>query len=456
MKRGLQWVAGLAALVVIAAFGYLVIFIAPIGDAYTAKMLCSGVFVAQRPAEQVRREDILADNNPFLPLVDAQVDVAHRRVNASFLGLARRVAVFREGLGCTVAIHVDATTLGREQLAWSRTAAPALPSATLPGAISQRLQSVLDAAFSELDAKKLRRTRAIVILVDGHVVAEKYAPGFNAQTPQIGWSMSKTLIAALIGVRVAQGKLTLEQKNLLPEWRSDGRSDITLNQLLRMSSGLEFDEGYGNPRSDVVRMLYESGDMAHYAAAKPLLNVPGTVFKYSSGTTQILSRVLRDTFQSDERAYRDFPRQTLFAPLGMENATLELDESGTFAGAAFTYASAHDWARVGQFLLNDGVWQSQRLLPEGWVRYMTTPAPAAAKKNYGAQIWLAVPEPYNSVASKPPALPSGTFHLIGHDAQFVSVVPQMKLVVVRLGVSRKRPSWDHETFLAAVIDAFRR
>jgi len=315
---------------------------------------------------------------------------------------------------------------------------------------------VVDEAFTEPDPAKLRRTRAVVILRDGQILAERYAAGFNAETPQIGWSMSKSVTAILAGIRIAQGKLALNRDLLLPEWGNDARARVTLDHLLHMSSGLEFDEGYGNPRSDVVRMIYEAPDPAHYAAAKPLLMPPGTTFKYSSGTTQILSRVLRDSFSGDERAYREFPRTALFAPLGMKHATFELDQSGTFSGASFLYASAHDWARLGILLLDDGVWQGRRVMPQGWVRYMRTPAPAAPNKKYGAHVWLKIGPPYNSLASSPPVLPADAFHLIGHDAQFVTVIPSLRLVVVRLGLSRKRHSWDQETFLASVIAALDR
>jgi CubicO group peptidase (beta-lactamase class C family) len=404
------------------------------------------VYVAQRPLEQVLQEDILADNNPLLPLIHAEVERDKSRVRATFFGLAQREALYREGLGCAI-----------DGVALDRAATTAPPAAALPVVVDDaRLQPLIAAvkqAFSEPDATKLRRTRAVVILRDGQILAQRYAAGFSAETPQIGWSMSKSVTAMLAGIRIAQGALSIDRDHLLPEWQDDARASVTLDHLLRMSSGLEFDEAYGNPRSDVVRMIYEATDPARYAAAKPLLASPGTAFKYSSGTTQILSRVLRNSFAGNERAYQDFPRSALFAPLGMQHATFELDQSGTFSGASFLYASAHDWARLGLLLLNDGVWQGKPILPPGWVRYMRAPAPAATKRNYGAHVWLKIGPPYNSLAATPPVLPADAFHLVGHDAQFVTVIPSLKLVVIRLGLSRKRHSWDHETFLASIIAA---
>jgi CubicO group peptidase (beta-lactamase class C family) len=416
-------------------------------------MLCSGVFVAQRPAAQVIREDILADNNPLLPWVKAEVDADRHRTSASFLHLARREAVYREGLGCTVAIHEPADRLVGESLPNRVVQSAPLPRAPGPPPGQDRVQAAILEAFAEPDPAKLRRTRAVVVLQDGRIVAEHYAPGFTAQTPQVGWSMSKTVTALLAGVLVADGKLTLERADLLPEWKTDDRSAITVDHLLHMSSGLKFDESYGNPRSDVVRMLYEAGDASRYAASQSLTDRPGSRFQYSTGTTQILSQVIRRTFSGNDQAYREFPGKALFAPLGMDHTTFELDESGTFLGASFVYASAHDWARLGLLLLNDGTWEGRRLLPPGWVRYMTTAAPAATKRNYGAHVWLKIGPPYNSLAAQPPVLPADAFHFIGHDAQFISVVPSQHLVVVRLGLSRVRPSWDQETFLASVIAA---
>jgi CubicO group peptidase (beta-lactamase class C family) len=268
--------------------------------------------------------------------------------------------------------------------------------------------------------------------------------------------MSKSVCAALIGVAVREGRLALTSNALLPEWRAPGdpRAAITLDQLLRMTSGLAFSEDYGDPLADVVLMLFTQADGSLFAARKPLAAPPGARWHYSSGDTAILARVLRLALGGTAAEHAAFPRRALFDPIGMHSAVLEVDASGTLQTSSFVYASPHDWARFGQFLLQDGVWNGRRLLPEGWVRYLTTLTPSSQRRNFGAHLWVRVPEPFNSTQQpEPPQIPSDAFHLTGYDGQLTSIVPSREMVVVRLGLSRNRRAWDHETFLARVLNA---
>ena len=289
----------------------------------------------------------------------------------------------------------------------------------------------------------------------GQVIAERYAPGFTADTPLPGWSMTKTVTAALVGTLVAQHKLSPDASALLPEWRGSGdpRAAITLDALLRMTSGLQFNEDYDDPLSDVALMLYAQPDTARFASAKPLAATPGARWSYSSGTSAILARVMREALGGSDGDYLALPHRALFAPLGMRSAVFEPDASGTLVSASYMYASARDWARFGQLLLQDGVWDGQRLLPEGWVRYLTRTTPQSARQEYGAQLWVKVPEPFNDRDPHAVAMPADAFHAVGHEGQFVSVVPSRQLVVVRLGLSRPESAWNHEAFLARVLDA---
>jgi hypothetical protein len=427
--------------------------IAPIGTAYAAKTLCSGVFVSGREPQTVIDQDIMAEVHPLLRLVRPAVDRGRQRASARFLGLALREAQFRPGLGCTLAIGLDPE--GLIPIAGA-VAAPdaAEPSPTAPPDPSidpARLRAAIDAAFAEPDPRGKRRTRAVVVVHRGRIVAERYAAGFGPDVPMLGWSMTKTVTGALAGVLVREGRLALGANRLLPEWRGAGdeRAGITLEQMLRMTTGLAFDETYGDPLADVARMLLGVGDGAALAAGKPLVARPGTVWQYSSGTSYLLARVLRDV--APDQALT-LARRALFDPLGMRSAVMEPDAAGTPVGAAYMYASAHDWARFGQFLLQDGVWNGRRILPEGWVRAMSTPTPQAPRKDFGAHLWVRVPEPFNSVT--PVELPADAVHMAGHEGQFVSIVPSRGLVVVRLGLSRPESVWNHETFLAGVVAAF--
>lgn len=235
------WKWGLGATVAVAAVGFvgLVQFIAPIGTAYVAKTICSGVFVAGRDARDVYRLDVVADNNPLLPLVRYAVDRAGMQVVAGFLGLQQRVARYRPGVGCALTFG---NTLG------SVAPRPEVPFQPLPvtnavevGVNATDLNAVVRSAFDEPEINRLRRTHAVIVLHRGKLIAEHYAEGFGPDTPHVGWSLTKTVTGLLVGARIAQGRMRLEQTSLMPAWRGDARANISIANLLRMNSGLAFD-----------------------------------------------------------------------------------------------------------------------------------------------------------------------------------------------------------------------
>jgi CubicO group peptidase (beta-lactamase class C family) len=216
-----------------------------------------------------------------------------------------------------------------------------------------------------------------------------------------------------------------------------------------MSSGLRFDEGMTSVDSDVMRMLFRTGNAAAVGVNQDLIAAPGTRWQYSSGTTNVIARAVRNVLH-DDSAYLAFPRRAVFDRLGMSHAVLETDAVGTFVGSSFMYATAREWARFGQLYLQDGVWHGDRVLPEGWVAYTTTPAPADPAKGYGAHFWLRIPEEYRGADEN---LPAGTFHAAGHEAQFVTIVPSRQVVIVRLGRTRYADVWDHSSFVRDVLAA---
>jgi CubicO group peptidase (beta-lactamase class C family) len=446
-------VAVLAALAGIAAYYFHQLVL--IGSAYTAKTLCSGVFISRRDAISVLKEDVRAEQIALLRAIEPTVNSERRIVSASFNGLAERTAVYLDGLGCTLAIGADEDTLRRR----AAQAAPVPPAGVsrqqlLAGEDAketdrEKLKRVLDRAFSEPDAARLRRTRAVVIVHDGRIVAERYAQGYGENTTLLGWSMTKSALNALIGVLVAQGRLRLDATGVLRAWSGagDARGAITLGQLLHMESGLEFTEEYVNPLGDVTWMLFGTGDAAALAAAKPLAATPGTHWSYSSGTSNILARVLREAI-ADDAEYLAFPRRALFERIGMAGAVIEADAAGNFVASSFMHATARDWARLGLLYLQDGVWGGERILPEGWVKYSVTPAPASGGR-FGAHFWLKL------AGQSPGLLPPGAYHMAGHDGQFVTIVPEKKLVVVRLGLSRLPRAWNQTAFVAEVIATIR-
>jgi CubicO group peptidase (beta-lactamase class C family) len=438
--------------------------VALLGSGYMAQTLCAGLFVSGRNFEDLMRQDLSGPGLEPLQLFTPIVDDNAKEVRAAVFGLAQQTAIFRNGLGCTLIHSEPASRLREEAAGLFSPLPPADAQAEWPegtrvvdrrwpdGVDGDAADRAIEAIFSEPNPSRPRNTRALVVVHAGRIVAERYAPGFDAKMPMIGWSMSKTATNLLVGLRVKDGALSLDATQLMPEWRDEGdpRAAITLNELMHMTSGLVFDEDTGDNLSDVSQMLYVQANTAGFAASKPLANAPGTHWFYSTGTTSIIAAVLRQTFD-DERSYLRFPRERLFAPLGMRSAVLSPDASGTLVGTSFVYASARDWARLGLLFLRDGMWQGTQLLPKGWVAYSTRPTPLAPGDQYGAQVWLKLPD---SPGLGEPPMPDDTFYMLGYDGQVVAMVPSRDLVIVRLGLTRQGGDWEPARDLAPLVNAF--
>lgn len=470
MARGLKRVF-VVLLALAAAALALAVFLAaralPIGTGYAAKYLCTAVFVSGREAEVVFREDV-RPVNPLAAVVAYRVDRPGRAVHADAFGLFESTAVYREGCGCTLAAGGVAAAALREQapsgggiretelddLPWPQ-AAVGVARELPPGVDRGRLTQALEAAFTEERPEAPKKTRAVVVVYDGRIIAERYAPGFDVKTPLLGWSMAKSVTSALVGILVRQGRLDLEAPAPVAEWRSPGdpRGAITLAQLLRMESGLAFEEVY-LPLYDATAMLYGSADFAAYAAAKPLAAPPGTVWNYSSGTANIVARIVRQTVEREGLRAEEFMRRELFDPIGMASALIEPDLSGTFVGSSYAVATARDWARFGLLYLGDGLWRGKRILPEGWVAFTRTPTPAAPKGEYGAMFWLNAGAPGGGPESRLwPSAPIDAFAAQGFQEQKVIVIPSRRLVLVRFGATSERRAWNTDGFIAAVLAA---
>jgi CubicO group peptidase (beta-lactamase class C family) len=450
-------------LAVALAAGLRVYRIALIGSGFSAEILCGAVFVSGRDEAAVKAQDLTGPGYELLRFFRQWVERDKKRVIASAYGVGSQTAIFRDGLGCTLINGRTESELRAEAAGLVAPPQAAQPDALWPegervdlaapaeGVDAAALKAAVEAVFTEPDPAHPRNTRALVVVHHGRIVAERYAPGFDAAMPLIGWSMTKAAFNALAGLRVKDGKIAITDKALLPEWRKDGdpRRDISLDDLLRLSSGLAFGEIYGDPLSDVAQMLFAEGDMAKFAAAKPLLHPPGSYWDYSSGTSVILARILRESFAT-ERDYLRYPRERLFDPLGMSSAVIEPDAAGTFVGSSLLYASARDFARLGLLFLQDGIWQGERLLPEGWVAYTLTPTKVAPDQNYGAHMWLNLPQ---SDGFGEPPMPKDAYYFLGHEEQIAAIVPSRDLVIVRLGLTREGGTWDHARDLAPIVQA---
>jgi CubicO group peptidase (beta-lactamase class C family) len=434
-----------------------------IGGAYKAKVLCSIIFGTDRAIDPQRADDVSADSYWLLRLFRVRVDRSQQSVSTSFLGLRPRSAVYRAGLGATLT-HPRRSTSEERTAALSTTSSVALSSLDFahPSRASgrpelvegsrPRIDAVVEAAFTEPNPKRLRRTRAIVVVRDGRVIAERYASGFNDTTPLPGWSMTKSVLGALIGILVGEGRLSPQDKALHHDWQPpDPRSEISLEDLLRMRSGLKFTEAYSDFSSDVIEMLFNRPDAAAYAASQPLLAAPGTVWSYSSGTTNILSGIARRIVGDAD--YLQWPRRALFDRIGMTSAVMEPDASGTFVGSSFMLATARDWARFAQLYLDDGVCKGVRIIPENWVRFSTTATVQSPSGIYGAHWWLRLQPELGGATRAAERIPTDAFFAVGHEGQVLTVVPSLRLVVVRLGLSIHIDAWDHAAFLADLVDA---
>ena len=398
-----------------------------------SKSFVSGLDPRTAFAETVEREGIRL----LRPVLRYRLDRAAGTVDASVAGLFGSRAAFHDGFGCVVLngphepylLKSDIDALKRPK------APPLLPEIAGPAVVEPSdpgLKAALDHAFEEPAAPPFRRTKAVVVVQDGNVVAERYADGIGVETQLLGYSMTKSVINALIGILTQQGLVTPSFPAPVPEWRgpTDPRRDIDVEHLMRMTSGLALDEtnsGF-DPSS---QMLYLHSDMAGFAAQAPLIAEPGTRWAYSSATTQLLARIIRDAVGGPEQTLA-FAWRELFNPLDMRDVTLEFDGAGTLQGTAYMLASARDWARFGLLYLNDGLIGGRRILHEDWVDLS---AAATLDSDYGAGFWTNRSEHEHAKGRVRLGIPKDAFFASGDLGQRIVILPTQRLVIVRLGDS---------------------
>jgi CubicO group peptidase (beta-lactamase class C family) len=394
--------------------------------------------------------------------VTLELEPETRTARASVFGLARAEARWREGLGVTRA-HDDGIALPDELPDLVPPLDPTRPwplgesevVVELEPARAQALQAAVERAFVTPDGAALA-THAVVVVQAGELRLERYRADHDRATRFLGWSMTKTVTAALLGRLVMLGQVRgLDEPLAAPEWSApgDARASIELQSFLRMTSGLAWSVDYEDPASDSLRMLFREPSAAHFAATKSLEHAPDTHFEYSDGTSNLLARfVFERAGASDEERWL-FPQKELFGRLGMSSAVLSVDPSGRWVGSSLMLATARDWARFGEFLRRDGTWSGERFLPDGWVTMMRHPTDGSPQRTYGAHLWRTDPELLRDADgnSVPPEL-AGVVHLAGFDDQFVWIDFQRELVLVRLGLTD--PAFDPEDFAASVLRVF--
>ena len=466
IQRVLLIAAGLPVILLALASAVLLYFGIPRNAAgMAAKAICSATFVAGRPWQQLMADDVLPAS-PVLGLINISVNEAAHSVTARFAGLFARTAVLLPQRGCVLdgaPINTPLTTADRvkpkREEPWPLGDASVPVAQWEPGVDAPALQKILDQALIGAGDPNAANARGLAIVHKGHLLALRNAPGFAADTPLHGWSMSKTVTGMLMHKLAFETQLSLDSPVVdafrparaaawIASWRNDSRRDIKVSDLMYMRDGLSSTEDY-QPWGSVPQMLWGHANVAAYAAAAPVEAAAGTRWRYLSATANLLAGVARGRFNSDAD-YRAYPAKALFDPIGAHSAVLESDSDGNWVGSSYVWASTADWARLGQLMLSDGRWGDTQLLPPGWLHRAATPSTVQGEgQGYGAMTWR-IGEPLAGTC-KGYGLPTDTLAMIGHWGQIVAMVPSRQAVIVRLGWTFKRSMFDNCALVAQIL-----
>ncbi|TMM57352.1 serine hydrolase [Maribacter algarum] len=411
---------------------------------YASKNLASTHFIADRLYSDI----VESDNNMELIELAEMESADEKSVITSVFGLMERETVCRDGLGC-VLINKDYDKT-QKLLKPTRTKSlhDSLPfpygnngkkDTVFANIDYEQLNSAVRGAFENYEVQK---TRTVLVTYKGQIVAEEYIEGFSKDTPILGWSMTKSVLATLYGILQHEEGLNLDLRPFDTIPVINTKTIITLNDLLRMQSGLEWDEDYGSI-SDVTEMLFLDTDMTAKQGAKKRIAAPAEVWNYSSGTTNLLSGILRKEFQTHQD-YLNFPYTALIDKIGMHSMLIETDMAGNFVGSSYGWATTRDWAKFGILHLNKGNWNGEQLFAPKWIDYITKPT-EGSDGVYGAHWWL-------NAGGKYPDVPRDLYSANGFQGQRVFIIPSKDLVIVRTGLAGG-DAFDANTFLKEVVAA---
>ena len=416
---------------------------------FAAKNMASNRFIAARTVEAVTKED---HNVPMIKLAD--VEVHEDEVAATVYGLMERKSVCTDGLGCV--LITDDFDINEINYKPNRTKINnGLPfpygnngkkDTIFENVDYEQIQKAIDGAFENAEVQK---TRTVLIAYKNHILAEKYGAGFTKNTPILGWSMTKSVLATLYGILQHQDKIDMDyhpfkELDLTDFVGKDPREFIPLDDLLRMQSRMEWNEDYTSI-SDVTKMLFMASDMTKSQINTDFsLNSP-KVWNYSSGTSNLLSGILRKQFKTHQE-YLDFPYSALIDKIGMHSMLIETDMAGNFVGSSYGWANTRDWAKFGILHLNKGNWNGEQLFSPEWIDYITKPT-ALSNGTYGAHWWL-------NAEGKYPDVPHDLYSANGYQGQYVFVIPSKDLVIVRTGLAED-PEFDVNKFISEVIKAIK-
>jgi CubicO group peptidase (beta-lactamase class C family) len=437
------------ALLLVVALVYLRITIYPQLDlisGFSAKSVASGHFLDNRNLETIQQGDNDIDK---IDWATNEINDSEHFVTSNVHGLKERKAIYREGLGVTLInddfdvskpYEVPKRTKINNNLPFPY--GNSEPKDTVFSNIDyEKLNAVVENAFDK-KGEKNKRTRSIIVIYKNKIIAEKYADGFNKNSRILGWSMTKSITGTLFGILQKQGKFDIMKPAPIAEWEKDERSKISTNDLLHMNSGLEWEEDYGKI-SDVTKMLFQDEDMSKAQIDKPLVGKPNNTWNYSSGTTNLLSGILRKQFKTHQE-YLDFWYTNLLDKIGMNSAIIETDMAGNFVGSSYGWATTRDWAKFGLLYLHKGNWNGEQLFDESWAKYVATPT-NTSNGNYGAQFWL-------NAGGRFPNVPKDMFFASGFQGQMVAVFPSNDLVIVRMGL-KEDPEFDFNGLLSGIVSS---
>lgn len=409
---------------------------------YSAKNIASSVFVAGRTMEFTDVND-----NDFSPvnLANDAIDLESKIATSDAFKLLTRKAFYREGLGATLALR--STDIEQSYAKPNRNQFIVDKPYPFGG------NEPIDSTFSNIDYKKLNsaidglfdpvnKTRVVLVIYKDHIIAERYADGYDETSRMLGWSMTKSVTSTVYGILQHQGEIDVNSKAPISAWGNDDRKEITIHNLLQMNSGLEWDEDY-NSISDVTKMLFLERDMTKLQATKKLVGKPNETWYYSSGTTNLLSGILRQQFDTHQE-YLDFWYAELIDKIGMHSMVLEADLTGNYVGSSYSWATPRDWAKLGLLYLHNGTWNDEVLFDEKWVTYATTPTPTSGGR-YGAQIWLNKGQFHKDI-------PENMFSFNGYQGQNVFILPDQEMVIVRMSLTE---NGDLDTFLKGILESIK-
>lgn len=458
MKKFLQ-IFGLAALIGMTYFGFTTYPKLDLISGFSSKSLASGHFIDNRSQEMVEKED---NDMHLIDLADNKIDEEGKFASATVYGLKERKAIYREGLGVT--LINDDFDVSKPYLVPKRsklinnlpfpygnnepkdTVFANIDYGKLNTAVANAFDKKGDSSLKGEQAKQIKkRTRSLLVIYKDKIIAEKYDTGFNKDSKILGWSMTKSITSAMFGILEKQAKFNIYKPAPIPEWANDERKIITTNDLLHMNSGLEWEEKYDRI-CDATEMLFQAEDMTRVQLEKPAIFKPNTHWNYSSGTSNLLSGILRKQFKTHQE-YLDFWYTNLIDKIGMNSMLIETDMAGNYVGSSYGWATTRDWAKFGLLYLHKGNWNGEQILNESWVKYTTTPT-NTSNGQYGAHFWLNASGRYKDA-------PRDLFSCNGFQGQMIFIIPSQDLVIVRMGL-KEDPAINFNELLRGIISSIKK